>query len=42
MTVPGNLIEWTFQGIAQEKTMAGTVDLGEYGKATWEAIRNHD
>jgi hypothetical protein len=42
MAVPGNLIEWTFQGIAQEKTMAGTVDLGEYGKATWEAIRNHD
>ena len=42
MAVPGNFIEWTFQGIAQEKSMAGTVDLGEYGKAAWEAIRNHD
>jgi hypothetical protein len=42
MAVPGNVIEWSFQGIAQEKTMAGTVDLGEYGKATWKAIRNHD
>ena len=42
MAVPGNFIEWTFQGIAQENTMAGTVDLGEYGKAAWEAIRNHD
>jgi hypothetical protein len=42
MAVPGNFIEWTFQGIAREKTMAGTVDLGEYGKAAWEAIKNHD
>lgn len=39
MAVPGNSIEWTFKGIAQEKTMAGVVDLGEYGKVTWEAIR---
>jgi seryl-tRNA(Sec) selenium transferase len=39
MKVPGNSIEWTFEGLAQEKTMAGTVDLGEYGKAAWEAIR---
>ncbi len=42
MAVPGNAIEWTFQGIAQANAMAGTVDLGEYGKAAWEAIRNHD
>jgi hypothetical protein len=42
MAVPGNFIEWTFQGTAQGNKMAGTVDLGEYGKAAWEAIRNHD
>jgi seryl-tRNA(Sec) selenium transferase len=42
MAVPGNFIEWTFQGAAQGNKMAGTVDLGEYGKAAWEAIRNHD
>jgi seryl-tRNA(Sec) selenium transferase len=42
MAVPGNSIEWTFQGIVQGNTMAGMVDLGEYGKAAWEAIRSHD
>ena len=42
MAVPGNFIEFTFQGNAQGNTMTGTVDLGEYGKAAWEAIRNHD
>jgi hypothetical protein len=42
MVVPGNQIEWTFKGNAQPNTMAGMVDLGEYGKAAWEAIRNHD
>ncbi len=42
MAVPGNFIEWTFQGNVQGNTMTGTVDLGEYGKAAWEAIRNHD
>jgi hypothetical protein len=39
MAVSGNVLEWTFQGIAQGNTMAGTVDLGEYGKAAWTAIR---
>jgi seryl-tRNA(Sec) selenium transferase len=39
MAVSGNVLEWTFQGIVQGNTMAGTVDLGEYGKATWTAIR---
>ncbi len=42
MAVPGNLIEFRFQGNVQANTMTGTVDLGEYGKAAWEAIRNHD
>jgi seryl-tRNA(Sec) selenium transferase len=42
MAVPGNSIEWTFQGKAQRNAMAGTVDLGEYGKAAWEATGNHD
>jgi hypothetical protein len=42
MEVPGNFIEFHFQGNAQGNTMTGTVDLGEYGKAAWEAIRNHD
>jgi len=39
MAVSGYVLEWTFQGLAQENTMAGTVDLGEYGKATWKAVR---
>jgi seryl-tRNA(Sec) selenium transferase len=42
MAVPGNFIEFHFQGNVQGNTMTGTVDLGEYGKAAWEAIRNHD
>ncbi len=42
MAVPGNFIEFHFQGSAQGNTMTGTVDLGEYGKAAWEATRNHD
>ena len=39
MAVSGYALEWTFQGIAQGNAMAGTVDLGEYGKATWNAVR---
>jgi seryl-tRNA(Sec) selenium transferase len=42
MAVPGNFIEWTFRGTVQGNTMTGMVDLGEYGTAVWEAIRNHD
>jgi D-glucosaminate-6-phosphate ammonia-lyase len=39
MAVSGYVLEWTFQGLAQGNTIAGTVDLGEYGKATWKAVR---
>jgi uncharacterized pyridoxal phosphate-dependent enzyme len=39
MEVSGNSIPWTFQGTVQGNTMGGTVHLGEYGEATWKAIR---
>ena len=39
MAVPGSIIDWDFCGVVQEDTMTGTVDLGEYGKANWEARR---
>ena len=37
MAVSGNILEWAFRGVVQGNTMAGTVDLGEYGNATWTA-----
>jgi hypothetical protein len=39
MQVPGNSIPWTFKGIVQDKTITGHVHMGEYGDATWKAIR---
>ncbi len=39
MAVPGSTVEWNFRGVAQKDTMTGTVDLGEYGTANWEASR---
>ena len=36
--VPGNAIHWTFNGTVQGNRMSGTVDMGEYGPATWTAI----
>jgi hypothetical protein len=39
MEVSGNSIPWTFHGTVQGNTMSGTVHLGEYGEATWKAVR---
>jgi uncharacterized pyridoxal phosphate-dependent enzyme len=39
MAVSGNAIPWTFKGNVEGSSMAGTVHLGEYGDATWKAIR---
>jgi seryl-tRNA(Sec) selenium transferase len=39
MEVSGNSIPWTFHGTVQGNNMSGTVHLGEYGEATWKAIR---
>jgi seryl-tRNA(Sec) selenium transferase len=39
MEVPGNPIHWTFTGALQANTLAGKVDMGEYGPASWTAIR---
>jgi uncharacterized pyridoxal phosphate-dependent enzyme len=40
MVVPGNLIPWTFKGTVQGSTMTGSIHMGEYGNATWKAIRS--
>ena len=37
MAVSGNLLEWTFRGMVYDNRMTGTVDIGEYGTATWTA-----
>jgi hypothetical protein len=39
MEVPGNPIHWTFTGSLQENMLSGIVDMGEYGPASWTAIR---
>ena len=39
MAVSGNVIPWTFKGNVEGSNIAGTVHLGEYGDATWKAIR---
>ena len=39
MAVSGDTLTWTFRGNVQGDTMTGTVDLGEYGKASWTANR---
>ncbi len=38
MQVPGNSIPWTFKGVVQGNTIAGSVHMGEYGNATWKAV----
>jgi uncharacterized pyridoxal phosphate-dependent enzyme len=40
MKVPGNSIPWNFTGIANGGSMSGTVNMGEYGSATWTAVRS--
>jgi len=39
MAVSGNEIPWTFKGTVHGNGMTGTVHMGEYGDATWEAAR---
>jgi uncharacterized pyridoxal phosphate-dependent enzyme len=39
MAVSGNVIPWIFKGNVEGSNIAGTVHLGEYGDATWKAIR---
>ena len=39
MGVGGNSIHWMFKGTVQGNDIAGTLNMGEYGDATWKAIR---
>jgi hypothetical protein len=39
MAVPGNSIDWTFTGTSDGSRIAGTVDMGEYGPASFTAVR---
>jgi len=39
MAVSGNSIPWAFRGIVQGNSIAGTVNMGEYGEASWKATR---
>jgi len=40
MAVSGNSIPWTFRGVASGNSMRGTVHMGEYGDATWSAVKS--
>jgi hypothetical protein len=39
MAVPGNAIHWTFEGSVRGNSASGNVNMGEYGPATWTAIK---
>ena len=39
MAVGGNTIHWTFKGKVEGNEVSGNVNMGEYGDATWKAIR---
>jgi len=39
MPNPGNNFSYTFHGTVNGNRMSGTVDMGEYGSATWEAVK---
>lgn len=39
MDVPGNGISWIFAGTVAGNRMSGTVDMGEYGPATFTAVK---
>jgi hypothetical protein len=39
MSVSGNSVSWKFKGKIDGHAMSGTVDLGEFGSATWNALR---
>jgi hypothetical protein len=40
MAVSGNSIPWTFRGVVSGNSISGTVTMGEYGAATWTAIKS--
>ena len=40
MDVPGNSIQWTFRGVLSGDSISGAVHMGEYGDATWTAVRS--
>ena len=40
MEVPGNAISWTFRGVVSGNNASGTVHMGEYGDATWTAVKS--
>jgi uncharacterized pyridoxal phosphate-dependent enzyme len=40
MAVSGNSIPWTFKGVASGNSMSGSVHMGEYGNATWSAVKS--
>ncbi len=40
MEVPGNSIQWTFRGVVSGNNASGTVHMGEYGDATWTAVKS--
>jgi hypothetical protein len=39
MAVSGNAIPWTFKGTVHGPSISGTVHMGEYGDAKWDATR---
>ncbi len=39
MPVSGSAISWFFQGALKDGSLRGIVDMGEYGPATWTAVR---
>ena len=39
MEVPGNQIPWTFRGVLSGSSISGTLHMGEYGDATWTAVK---
>ncbi|WP_446745032.1 PLP-dependent transferase [Silvibacterium acidisoli] len=39
MAVSGNEIPWTFKGVVSGGSISGTVQMGEYGAATWSAVK---
>ena len=39
MPVGGNAIHWTFEGSVRGNSMSGNVSMGEYGPATFTAVR---
>jgi len=40
MEVSGNSIPWTFRGVVAGSNISGSVHMGEYGDATWTAVKN--